>query len=157
MSLLSPDHLLITIGHLTFARPSATRIQYSRYSVLSETSSTSSPTTDSASPPPHSTQSQYSETGTAPTPSPPRLQLSYHVSRSHTNNLPIYRDFKGHGSLKLTLIRKISGDANALKKDLIEYLRIDPKHAAVVQPANHIKIKGQYTGSVQKFLLEKGF
>lgn len=101
-----------------------------------------------------SQENDATESSAAP---PPRLRLKYHVSRTHTNNLPIYKDSKAHGTLKLTLVRKITGDAHALKKDLIELLGVSPKDAAVVPPANYIKIKGVHDYRIQQHLLAQGF
>jgi large subunit ribosomal protein L49 len=86
-------------------------------------------------------------------------KLPYHVSRTPTNNLPIYSDIKAGKTLKLTRIRKITGDVQALKNEIIQALKLDPeREKAEVNPlTGHIVIKGRHTRSLQKFLTEKGF
>jgi large subunit ribosomal protein L49 len=81
------------------------------------------------------------------------------VSRSSTNHLPVYCNNKAGKTLKETRIRKITGDAYALKNEIVKALELDPvREKAEVNPLNgHILIKGRHTRSIQKFLLEKGF
>ncbi|KAF2666567.1 hypothetical protein BT63DRAFT_403763 [Microthyrium microscopicum] len=83
--------------------------------------------------------------------------LPYHVSRSHRNGFPIYYDYKGNRTLHQTIVRKITGDAVALKNDLIEHLQIDKKLAHVKQPTNQVVIKGQYKTQITEFLQLKRF
>jgi large subunit ribosomal protein L49 len=81
------------------------------------------------------------------------------VSRTPTNNLPIYSDIKAGKTLKQTRIRKITGDVQALKNEIIKVLELDPERekAEVNTLTGHILIKGWHTRRLQKFLTEKGF
>lgn len=94
-------------------------------------------------------------------PKPPltqkRTQLPYFVHRTNTNNLPVYPEAKRGGSLKQTLIRKVEGDANALREDLIEHLNLKPEWVTVNGLTNHIIIKGWKKDNVEKLLKELNF
>lgn len=94
---------------------------------------------------------------TVSSPSTTDSKLPYHVSRTVSNSLPVYSEFKGNRSLRLTVVRKIAGDAVVLKNDLVQALGIDPKDAKVTQPAKHIWIKGRYNQEVMDYLLSKQF
>lgn len=62
----------------------------------------------------------------------------YFVARSPSNNLPIYEDKK---TGPRTLLRKIEGDAHALKLELMRQLQMDDDKVAVNPRTNHIRIK----------------
>ncbi|KAF2433662.1 hypothetical protein EJ08DRAFT_560362, partial [Tothia fuscella] len=85
--------------------------------------------------------------------------LPYHVSRTPTNNLPIYTDIKAGNTLRQTRIRKIAGDAQALRMELIKGLKLDPERekCEINGVTGHIIIKGWHKPRVEKFLIEKGF
>jgi large subunit ribosomal protein L49 len=107
-----------------------------------------------------STQSTSAASIAADSPPPPATttpQLTYHVSRTHTNNLPVYTDYKSGGSQKITMITKIAGDAQSLRADLEQLLKLDKKTCWVKPPAGHIILKGHHTTAVTKFLQGKGF
>jgi large subunit ribosomal protein L49 len=115
-------------------------------------------TTFSQSPPPPSQSTPSttsSQESTAPTID--RSTLAYHVSRTPTNNLPVYSEFKGHRTLKLTMVRKITGDSNILRNDLEKELGLDKKTCYVKLPAGHVYMKGQHKEKVLKFLTDRGF
>jgi hypothetical protein len=55
--------------------------------------------------------------------------------------LPVYRDIKRGGTLELTVIRKISGDLNALRDDVQNLLRL-PDHKVILNTlTKQVKIK----------------
>jgi large subunit ribosomal protein L49 len=93
----------------------------------------------------------------AATPSSQSPLLTYHVSRTPTNNLPVYTDYKGHGTLKLTMVRKIAGDVHALRRELEKELGLDSKTCRVTQPAGHVVMKGNHKAKILQFLMAKGF
>jgi large subunit ribosomal protein L49 len=81
------------------------------------------------------------------------------VSRTSTNNLPIYSDIKAGKTLKQTRIRKITGDVHALRNDIVKALQLDPERekAEINALTGHILIKGWHTRRLQKWMIEKGF
>jgi large subunit ribosomal protein L49 len=84
--------------------------------------------------------------------------LPYHVSRTHRNNLPVYLQTRGHGTQKLTQVRKVSGDQQKLKADLMAALTLKEKDVFVKAPAMDVWIKGGfYKTEVNEFLKAKGF
>lgn len=83
---------------------------------------------------------------------PAQELLPYHVSRTASKELPVYKVIKAGGTLKQTRIRKISGDIETLKRDVQEHLRLPDKAIAVNKLTQHvvIKVSGYYT-------IESGF
>lgn len=92
-----------------------------------------------------------------PPPTQKRTQLPYFVHRTNTNNLPVYAEAKRGGSLRQTLIRKVEGDANALREDLVEHLNLKPEWVTVNGLTNHVIIKGWKKDNVEKLLKELNF
>lgn len=46
----------------------------------------------------------------------------YHIARSASNNYPVYTDYKRGGNLHTTVVRKITGDVQALRDELRLFL-----------------------------------
>lgn len=70
-------------------------------------------------------------------------QLTYLVGRTATKNICVYNDVKSGGTRKFTIIRKIEGNAQDLKQDLINELRFK-KDDVNVNPVTgnvHIKVR----------------
>ena len=103
-----------------------------------------------------SASSSESEVSTAPS---DITKLPYFVQRVHpSGQLPIYTDFKGHRTLKLTRVRKISGDVHRLRREIKEYLGIEQdKDCAVNAVTGHIVVKGHWKGELDTFFVSKGF
>jgi large subunit ribosomal protein L49 len=88
---------------------------------------------------------------------PIRLTLRYHVSRTPTNNLPVYSEFKAHRTLKLTIVKKIAGDSHALRDDLEKELGLNNKTCFVKHPTGHVVLKGVHKPKILEFLQQRGF
>ncbi|OJD34645.1 mitochondrial large ribosomal subunit [Diplodia corticola] len=83
--------------------------------------------------------------------------LPYFVQRSSSNNLPVYLDQKRGGNRTETKVRKVSGDSQALKKELQTYLNISAEDIWVTHPSGHIVAKGQHYSKTIEFLESKKF
>lgn len=105
---------------MALPRPSTLR-HFFGVARLSTTSSVEAATTSAAS---------------SPVPNQPYL-----VTRTTTNNLPIYLLAKRGGNLKQTRIRKIEGNVQILKKQLQEELGLDEKDVVINSLTKHIIIK----------------
>lgn len=83
----------------------------------------------------------------------------YFVSRTTTNGLPVYHDYKNGRTRELTVIRRIKGDAEALKKDLLtnQFPDAPADFATVVPRTNQVILKGLHSRQVKEWLIEKGF
>lgn len=101
---------------------------------LLTTSPTSQPS-DTSSPAPTPTSSGPSAVAT-----PAPTSLPYLVSRTPSKNLPVYQDAKRGGNLKITQLRKISGDAQALKRNLATELSLQPEQIRLNPVTGHIEI-----------------
>ncbi|KAL2356098.1 mitochondrial large subunit ribosomal protein-domain-containing protein [Cryomyces antarcticus] len=86
-----------------------------------------------------------------------KQKLPYHISRTPTNNLPIYHTAKRGGNLHETRIRKISGSVQALRDDLQKELGVQNKDCTINTLTGHIIVKGWHKGRVTQFLLERQF
>lgn len=67
-------------------------------------------------------------------------KLLYHVTRTKSQQLPVYTDVK-NSNRKLTLVRKIAGNVNVLKNELQEYIGLANDRIAVNDLTNNIVIK----------------
>jgi len=81
----------------------------------------------------------------------------YHVARTPSNLLPVYKDAKAGGNKHLTTVRKISGDATALKEELSALLSLPKGHAFVNPVTRHVVVKGWYKNQIVKYLESKNF
>ncbi|KAI9878321.1 MAG: hypothetical protein M1830_001254 [Pleopsidium flavum] len=104
--------------------------------------------------PPSSTASHPSSPSPSPSPTP---KQPYHVSRTPSNQLPIYLLAKRGGNLHQTRIKKIEGDIAELRKQLQQELKVAEQEIKINQLTRHIVIKGWRKPEVAKFLEEKRF
>lgn len=87
--------------------------------------------------------------------------LPYFVSRTENNELPVYSDFKRGGNLKLTLVRKVSGEVealrDALRAELAARVGLERDRVVVNERTRQVVIKGQVRNQVMQFLRERRF
>ncbi|KAK3718708.1 54S ribosomal protein img2, mitochondrial [Vermiconidia calcicola] len=84
--------------------------------------------------------------------------LPYFITRTKSNELPIYTDFKRGGNLKLTLVRKVDGDKECLRDELRAVLGLGRKEDCVVNAVTgQVVIKGHWKGMVERFLRVRRF
>ncbi|CAK1359467.1 hypothetical protein CB0940_05669 [Cercospora beticola] len=83
--------------------------------------------------------------------------LPYFVSRSSSNNLPIYHLRKRGGNLKMTRIKNIDGDKMALKGELCKVLNVKKDEVAINSTTGHINLKGHFKPQIETFLRERRF
>jgi len=57
--------------------------------------------------------------------------------------------------MKLTKLRRIEGDVNALRNDLREALGLEDKEVTINQLTRHIIVKGHKKPEIEKFLKEQ--
>lgn len=65
----------------------------------------------------------------------------YFVSRTPSQNLPVYHLAKRGGNYKLTVVKKIEGNKQALRQSLAEALGIDDMLVKVKVPTGHVEVK----------------
>ncbi|KAF9986247.1 hypothetical protein BGZ75_002051 [Mortierella antarctica] len=83
------------------------------------------------------------------------LPRTYFVERTKAGQLPVYSEFKNAGTRPLTIIRKIQGNATALKTDLLTtYPGADVR---VNDRSNQVILKGLVMDDVRQWLTAKGF
>jgi large subunit ribosomal protein L49 len=65
----------------------------------------------------------------------------YHVSKSHSQNYPVYSEFKRGGNLHLTTVRRITGDLSALRDELRVFLNKKDGEVKINQLTSHVIVK----------------
>ena len=89
-------------------------------------------------------------------PADPIPQLPFHITRSRTNNIPVYVNVKGGGNKLVTSIRKVRGDLKELEKCVRNRIG-DEKHYQINELTNQLKVKGDYRAEISRMLKELGF
>ncbi|KAF2743660.1 hypothetical protein M011DRAFT_461502 [Sporormia fimetaria CBS 119925] len=115
-------------------------------------------TSDSQSTPATGQPSQR-QPGTSNAPQSEKLVLGpakYLVTRSANKNFPVYTDFKRGGNLKLTIVRKVSGDLAALRNELKIYLNKKEDEVFLNDLTKQVIVKGHHVPEVTKFLQSRG-
>ncbi|KIW02803.1 uncharacterized protein PV09_05864 [Verruconis gallopava] len=109
--------------------------------------------------PSDSMRSQRSQTASGSTEMAPSSSplLPYHVSRTPSNNLPVYHDTRNGNTRKETIIRKISGDARPLRDAIRELLGVEAEKVWIGKVTGHVYVKGHHKAKIERFLAEKGF
>jgi large subunit ribosomal protein L49 len=109
---------------------------------------------------PSPSEIEETDTSAEASPSPSqtdRPTLPYHVSRTHTNNLPVYTDIKSGGTRLETRIQKVHGNSHALLKDVSNALSLADVKAYVKLPGGHVIFAGRHKERIVDFLLKRGF
>ncbi|EKG10707.1 Ribosomal protein L49/IMG2 [Macrophomina phaseolina MS6] len=83
--------------------------------------------------------------------------LPYFVQRTPSNLLPVYKETKRGGNLRLTKVRKISGDVKRLHNDLKAYLDLSEAEITINSVTQNIIAKGDHRDQIIKFLESKNF
>jgi large subunit ribosomal protein L49 len=120
---------------------------------------------DPQSPPPSAAQPTGTPTPAAATEAP--YKLPYLITRTPSAHLPIYEHTKGGGTKHITVLRKLTGDLDALQLHLREALGlaqgfIDAKgrkkeHIVVNRTTQQVVIRGWRGAEVKKWCELAGF
>ncbi|KAM0747217.1 hypothetical protein T439DRAFT_383366 [Meredithblackwellia eburnea MCA 4105] len=90
---------------------------------------------------------------TTPTPEQEPGLPPYYINRTSSNFLPVYLDLKSGGSRQETLIRKIDGDLDALKRDLEKAF---PLSDPFTKPqSRQVVLRGDWVTQVKEWLETK--
>ncbi|KAF9419070.1 hypothetical protein BGZ94_009526 [Podila epigama] len=87
--------------------------------------------------------------------SKPALPTAYFVERTKAGQLPVYSEYKNAGTRSLTVIRKIQGNATALKTDILT--TYPGAEVRVNERSNQVILKGLVMDDVRQWLTAKGF
>ncbi|KAG0030176.1 hypothetical protein BGZ81_002991 [Podila clonocystis] len=83
------------------------------------------------------------------------LPRTYFVERTKAGQLPVYSEYKNAGTRTLTIIRKIQGNATALKTDILT--TYPGAEVRVNKRSNQVILKGLVMDDVRQWLTAKGF
>ena len=83
--------------------------------------------------------------------------LQYFVTRTSSNELPVYTLRKRGGDLKLTRIKKIDGDPEVLRDELRQALGLEGKDCVVNNLTRHVVVKGHHKPQIDRYLRERKF
>lgn len=95
--------------------------------------------TQTSMPPPSSSQASQAPAAAPSAPKP--KQLTYLVEKTPSLNLPVYNEARSGGTRKETVIRKIVGSAQNMKKEIIEELKFKKDDVNINPVTGHIRIK----------------
>lgn len=70
--------------------------------------------------------------------------------------MPVYTDKKRGGNLRLTTVRKITGDLHALREELQMWLSKKEQDVTVNTLTGHVIVKGHDSGRIAEFLTARG-
>ncbi|KAG0168292.1 hypothetical protein DFQ28_009253 [Apophysomyces sp. BC1034] len=85
-------------------------------------------------------------------------QPAYTIRRTANKGLPVYTDIKNGGTERVTIIRRINGDANILKDELFTLFPEAPAtHIRVNGRNNQVIIKGIFVNEIKEWLIQKGY
>ncbi|KAI1324497.1 mitochondrial large subunit ribosomal protein-domain-containing protein [Xylariaceae sp. FL0255] len=84
-------------------------------------------------------------------------QLPYFVARNNLQNLGVYQLTKRGGNMKVTLLKHIEGDVNALKEDIRVALELPLGAVIYNSTTKHLHIKGFERQRLLLFLKTMGF
>ncbi|KAJ1956432.1 hypothetical protein DL89DRAFT_268978 [Linderina pennispora] len=79
----------------------------------------------------------------------------YFINRTRFQTLPVYTDIRNAGTRTLTLVRRIDGDVEALRKDLAAAL--EDNTIEIRKVSRQIVIRGNRISEVREWLTKKGF
>lgn len=80
-------------------------------------------------------------------------EVSFFVDRTHTNNLPVYSEFKDYHQVKKTVVRRISGNVG----HLVSELKKITSNSDVEVKVGRVEIKGIHVDKVKDYLYRLGF
>ena len=83
--------------------------------------------------------------------------LAYFVTRTPSNELPVYTLRKRGGNLKMTRVKKVDGRVEMLRDDLRSALGLAEAEALVNPITKHVMLKGHHGKAVEQFLRERMF
>jgi large subunit ribosomal protein L49 len=88
-----------------------------------------------------STTTTASQSQITPAPATSAQAKPYRITRTPSNNYPVYTLAKRGGNMKLTKLRRIEGDVNVLRDDLQQALGMDQKEVVINQLTKQIIVK----------------
>ncbi|KAJ2687798.1 54S ribosomal protein img2, mitochondrial [Coemansia spiralis] len=93
---------------------------------------------------------------TAASSSGPRLvTYPYFIHRTRFQSLPVYTNLKNNKQIRLTTVRRIEGNLEALRADMSKAL--GDSSIQIVKASRQLVIKGDRAGEVRAWLTQSGF
>ncbi|CAD0010957.1 unnamed protein product [Aureobasidium pullulans] len=105
--------------------------------------------------------SQKDAPATLETPTLPESEIApnlpYFVTRTPSNELPIYTLRKRGGNMRLTRVKKIDGNIDVLRDALQMELGVPDAECVINRLTNHVMIKGWHKPRIEAFLKARNF
>lgn len=83
--------------------------------------------------------------------------LPYYVTRTPSNELPVYNFAKAGGNKPLTRVRRIDGDIETLRDALQSHLQLKHDDCIVNHLTKQVIVKGHVKGEIESFLQARNF
>ncbi|KAJ2756081.1 mitochondrial 54S ribosomal protein img2 [Coemansia aciculifera] len=87
--------------------------------------------------------------------SPQLVTYPYFVHRTRFQSLPVYTDIKNGKTRKLTIVRRVEGDLEALRADMSKAL--SDSSIQIKKASQQLVIKGERSDEVRAWLTRSGF
>jgi large subunit ribosomal protein L49 len=81
------------------------------------------------------------------------ISLPFQILRTHTNNLPVYTEYKDMGNTKKTIVRLVSGDIDEFKREISKIV----SNSKVEIKTGKVIISGFHKQKVTDWLRRLGF
>ena len=79
--------------------------------------------------------------------------IPFSIIRTHTNNLPVYTEYKNNRNIKQTIIRHIQGDVEEFKNELSKIV----SNSNVTHKTGKVVVKGLHEEKIKLWLRRLGF
>ncbi|KAJ1887070.1 mitochondrial 54S ribosomal protein img2 [Coemansia sp. S100] len=86
---------------------------------------------------------------------PQLVTYPYFIHRTRFQSLPVYTDVKNGKTRKLTIVRRIEGDLEALRSDMSKAL--SDSSIQIKKASQQLVIKGERSDEVRAWLTRSGF
>ncbi|KAJ2063739.1 mitochondrial 54S ribosomal protein img2 [Coemansia sp. S146] len=87
--------------------------------------------------------------------SPQLVTYPYFVHRTRFQSLPVYTDIKNGKTRRLTIVRRVEGDLEALRADMSKAL--SDSSIQIKKASQQLVIKGERSDEVRAWLTRSGF
>ncbi|KAK4132110.1 hypothetical protein BT67DRAFT_426010 [Trichocladium antarcticum] len=83
--------------------------------------------------------------------------FAFHIGRSASGNFPVYQMSRAGGNKKLTVVKKVEGDAAAFQAELTTSLNLPADKVVYNQHTRHIVVLGHHKPLILEWLEKMGF
>ncbi|KAF6807792.1 mitochondrial large ribosomal subunit l49 [Colletotrichum musicola] len=91
----------------------------------------------------------------APKSQKPLVSAPYSIGLTVSNSYPVYNTCKAAGSTKITVVKKVEGDARGLVSDLVRGLKFPQEEVKINPRTKHVVVKGHHGEKIKQWLISQ--